>query len=92
MQKKVDIGQEAKVRLLWRIPSTQYTREGEKSIVALFAQKYGISEKNVSVECVFTNTNNTSGDIALNSENIKSIQDPNFQHELFKQYLFRSLF
>ena len=87
MQKKVDIGQEAKVRLLWRIPSTQYTREGEKSIVALFAQKYGISEKNVSVECVFTNTNNTSGDIALNSENIKSIQDPNFQHELFKQYL-----
>ena len=87
MQKKVEIGQEAKVRLLWRIPSTQYTREGEKSIVALFAQKYGISEKNVSVECVFTNTNNTSGDIALNSENIKSIQDPNFQHELFKQYL-----
>lgn len=87
MLKKIDIGQAAKVRILWKIPSTQYTREGEKSIIALFAQKYGISESNISVECVFTNLNNTNGDVALNSENIKSIQDPNFQHELFKQYL-----
>ena len=67
MLKKIDIGQAAKVRILWKIPSTQYTREGEKSIIALFAQKYGISESNISVECVFTNLNNTNGDVALKS-------------------------
>lgn len=85
MQKKIDIGQKSKISIVWNIRPNQYTKEEEDNIKTLFAKKYNVSEKNIVVEKNFITENNNS--VALNSDNIKDIQDPAFQHKLFKEYL-----
>lgn len=85
MQKKIDIGQNAKINIVWNIKPNQYTKEEENSIKSLFSKKYGVPEKNIIIEKHFVTEKGNAE--ALNSENIKNIQDPTFQHKLFKQYL-----
>lgn len=84
MIKKIDIGQKAKVHIVWNVTPTNYSREIKKSIISMMAKKYGIPEKNIKVEPNYI-VNNSSGSLAYDS--VKSINDPNFQLELFKQYI-----
>lgn len=84
MNKKIDIGQKAKVNIVWNVSPTNYSREIKKSIISMMAKKYGIPEKNIKVEPNLL-VNRTTGTLAADS--VKSINDPNFQLELFKQYI-----
>ena len=84
MTKKIDIGQNAKVKIKWNISQDNYSRETEKAMISLMAQKYGIPAKNISIE---TNYITNSGDGALASDTIKNIYDPKFQLGLMKQYI-----
>ena len=84
MNKKVDIGQKAKVVIKWNVHQSNYSRELEKSIISLMAKKYNISEKNISVEVNY-NTNNETGIIENNAT--QNIHDPKFQQELMKQFI-----
>lgn len=86
MEKKIDIGQKAKVEIEWRVKSPDHTKEEEKSIKTLFAKKYGIPESNITVIPKHTVAKSAKVE-GLNSENIKNIQDPLFQQSMFKQYL-----
>ena len=58
MNKKVDIGSNAKVVVKWNVHQSNYTKELENSIISLTAQKYEIPEKNVSVETNYATVNN----------------------------------
>ena len=40
MTKKIDIGQNAKVKLQWNVVNTNYSKEIEDSIITKFAKKY----------------------------------------------------
>lgn len=84
MNKKVDIGQKAKVVVKWNVHQSNYSRELEKSIISLMAKKYNISEKNISVEVNY-NTINETGIIENNAT--QNIHDPKFQQELMKQFI-----
>ena len=84
MHKKIDIGKNAKVRIVWNVLQSDYSRELEKSMIALMAKKYGIPEKNIVIETNYITTN--KGD-ALSTETVQSIYDPKFQHELMKQFI-----
>ena len=84
MNKKVDIGQKAKVVIKWNVHQSNYSRELEKSIISLMAKKYNISEKNISVEVNY-NTINETGIIENNAT--QNIHDPKFQQELMKQFI-----
>ena len=84
MNKKVDIGQKAKVVVRWNVHQSNYTKELEKSIISLMAQKYGISEKNIRVETNYTALNECG---AITSDDAKNIHDPKFQQELMKQFI-----
>lgn len=86
MEKKIDIGQNAKVCVVWNVSPIDYTKENEKNIKTIFAEKYGIPVANVTVEKNFKKLNST-GDTALNADNIKNITDVNFHHKLYKEYL-----
>lgn len=85
MEKKIDIGKEAKVNIVWNVSPIDYTKENEKNIKALFAKKYDIPIGNISIEKNFKKL--VSGDVALNADNIKNITDVNFHYKLFKDYL-----
>lgn len=84
MNKKVDIGSNAKVVVKWNVHQSNYTKELEKSIISLMAQKYGISEKNIRVETNYTALNECG---AITSDDAKNIHDPKFQQELMKQFI-----
>ena len=84
MTKKIDIGQNAKVKIQWNVHQSNYSRELENSMIALMAKKYGIPAKNVTVETNYV-TNNTNDVLA--AETVQSIHDPKFQQELMKQYI-----
>lgn len=84
MNKKIDIGQKAKVVVKWNVHQSNYTKELEKSIISLMAQKYGISEKNIRVETNYTALNECG---AITSDDAKNIHDPKFQQELMKQFI-----
>ena len=84
MNKKVDIGQKAKVVVKWNLHQANYTKELEKSIISLTAQKYEIPEKNVSVETNYATVNN---DGVITSTDAQNIHDPKFQQELMKQFI-----
>lgn len=86
MEKKIEIGQDAKVCIVWNVSPIDYTKENEKNIKTIFAEKYNIPIKNIVVEKNFKKLT-TNGDVALNADNIKNITDVNFHHQLYKQYL-----
>ena len=86
MEKKIEIGQDAKVCIVWNVSPIDYTKENEKNIKTIFAEKYNIPIKNIIVEKNFKKLT-TNGDVALNADNIKNITDVNFHHQLYKQYL-----
>ena len=84
MNKKIDIGQKAKVVIKWNVHQSNYTKELENSIISLTAQKYEIPEKNVSVETNYATVNN---DGVITNTDAQNIHDPKFQQELMKQYI-----
>ena len=84
MNKKIDIGSNAKVCIKWNVSLTEYSKEKEKSIISAFASKYGIQPKNVKVEVNYIGKNEET---ELASESVSNIHDPKFQQQLFKQYI-----
>ncbi len=86
MEKKIDIGKKAKVSIVWKVKPVDYSKEKENNIRTLFAKKYDIPESNIIIEKDYQ-TSVTNTNAGLNSENIKSITDPAFQHKLFKEYI-----
>lgn len=86
MKKKINIGQNAKVEIVWRESGTNYSKEAEASIISLFAKKYGIPESNIKLT-VSRDEKKVETDGALNEDNIKDIHDPVFQQSLFVKWL-----
>ena len=84
MKKKIDIGQNAKVKIQWNVHQSNYSRELENSMITLMAKKYGIPAKNITIETNYI-TNGDSG--VLSTETVESIHDPKFQQELMKQFI-----
>ena len=85
MEKKIDIGKNGKVKIIWNVSPLDYTKENEKNIKVLFAEKYGIPQNNIYIEKNFKKL--TTDSTALNADNIKEITDPNFHYKLYQDYL-----
>lgn len=83
--KKIDIGQDAKVVVVWHTPQRITTKEEEKNIASAMAKKYGIPVKNVRVEKKIVSDDTVDGVLA--GDIVQNINDPRFQQELMKQYL-----
>lgn len=84
MEKKINIGNKAKVCLKWNVSPTNYSPEMERRMISLMAKKYGIPEKNIRVETNYIINGTNEG---LAAESVQSIHDPKFQQELMKQYI-----
>lgn len=84
---KINIPDKAKVLIEWVVNPVDYTREKEKTIIANFAEKYGIEKYNVSVEPKFIKKNEKGEEVSVSSEVLDNIQDFRFQQKLFKEYL-----
>lgn len=81
----MNIGKKSKICVVWKVKPTDYSEEGKNNIIAAMATKYGIDKKNIIVTPEYASEGQKKE--VLNSENIESIHDPQFQQELFKKYL-----
>lgn len=81
----MEIGKKSKICVVWKVKPTDYSEEGKNNIIAAMATKYGIDKKNIIVTPEYASEGQKKE--VLNSENIESIHDPQFQQELFKKYL-----
>lgn len=85
--KKIEIGEKSKVNIKWNVRPVDYSHEGEDSIIAKFASKYGISKANIQVEPVFIVKKEDGSDAVVTDGIIGNAQDPKFHQVLFKEYL-----
>ena len=82
--KKIDIGENAKVLVRFDTENPVVTDEETRNIVTKFSEKYGIPEKNIKIEVNYTSKKN--GSTVLAGDVVDNIYDPQFQHELMKQW------
>lgn len=83
----IEVKTKSKINIHWNVSPYDYSKEGEKSIIAKVSGKYGIPRDRVKVIPNFIIPNDSDGDISLASDVIQNIQDPQFQIKLFKDYL-----
>lgn len=81
--KKIDIGQNSKVLIRFDTENSFLTTEEQKNVISKMASKYGIPEKNINIEVNYKPKNKTT---ALAGDVVDDIYDPQFQHELMKQW------
>jgi hypothetical protein len=87
MQTKVQIGENSKVVIKWKVLPIDYSREAESIIISKMASKYGISKDNIKVEAQFI-TKTKNNEDTLDADNVvNNINDPVFQQNLFKDYI-----
>lgn len=79
------IGEKSKICVVWKVKPTDYSEEGKNNIIAAMSAKYKIDKKNIIVNPEYIAEGQEKE--VLNSENIESIHDSQFQQELFKKYL-----
>lgn len=87
MQKKIEIGQLAKVEIQWNVRPVDYSAEKADEIRAKMANKYGISKRNIHINPNFIKKNANGETEIATAEIAQNIQDPKFQQQLFQQYL-----
>lgn len=84
---KIKIGSNGKVNIKWRVLPIDYTHDAEENIKVKFAHKYGISKDNVKVEPVFITKDENGSEKEYQNDITSNIQNPEFQHKLFLDYL-----
>ena len=77
----------SKINVKWKVSPYDYSKEGEKNIIAKISKKYGIPKEHIKVSPQITIVNDNGDEISLGNENIQNIQDPQFQVKLFADYI-----
>lgn len=83
----VEIGKKSQIRVVWKVSPYDFSNDKIKEIKFKFGKKYGIPKDKVKVIPEFIIEDSTSEQNYFNNEVISNIQNPLFQHELFKEYL-----
>lgn len=64
-----------------------YNEQKKESLKKEISEKYGVPLKNIEINFVPITVDSNGDRISLTSDVIKNIQDPNFQLDLFKEYM-----
>ena len=71
----------------WNVRPVDYSHEAEESLISKFAEKYGISKKNVQVEPVFISKTDDGTIVPITDGLIGNMYDPKYQQGLFHDYI-----
>lgn len=83
---KIKLGKNNKVRIDWHVHSMDYSHEAEENIIEKFRAKYGLRKEQITINPLpYKENNGEQTDIDNNVS--YNIQQPEFQHNLFKQYI-----
>lgn len=79
----------AKIRVQWNDRPENYSRENRLTIRNYFAKKYGVDKNNIQVNFTAVNLDKNGNEVEIVGATIDNIMDPNYQKELFKEWLKR---
>lgn len=80
----IKIGKNAKIQIKWKVSPYEYNDEKRNSLIAIAAKKYGLTKDRIKIIPDFIMLDN---DCSMNIELMNNVQNPQFQLELFKEYL-----
>ena len=64
-----------------------YNEQKKESLKKEISEKYGVPLKNIEINFVPITVDSNGDRISLTSDVIENIQDPNFQVDLFREYI-----
>ena len=83
----INLRENSKVKIHWKVDSNVYSPEMENDIISLFSHKYNISKDRIKVVPDFFVKDGGDENEIITKLTTDNIQDPNFQKELFLNYL-----
>ena len=87
MNKKIEIGENSKVRIDWHTLSMDYSHQTEEDIISKFRKKYGLSREQIKVNPISYVISKDGNREEFTNDITYNIQHPEFQQKLFKQYI-----
>lgn len=87
MNKKIEIGENSKVRIDWHTLSMDYSHQAEEDIISKFRKKYGLSREQIKVNPISYVISKDGSREEFTNDITYNIQHPEFQQKLFKQYI-----
>lgn len=84
-KKKVNVGNNSEIRVIWDVNVLDHSEEKEANIRTLVAKKYGLPESKVHVESNIYSLND-GGVVSLNKDTIQDMHDPKFQQSMYEPY------
>lgn len=83
----IDIKERSKVNIHWKVSPYDYSKEKENSLISKFSKKYSLSRDRIKIVPEFLSINQDGEELSINSKIIQSIQEPQFQLKLFKDWI-----
>ena len=83
----IEVGENAKIHINWKVSPYDYSKEKEKSIIAKVSKKYSIPKDYIRVIPDFLTIDKDGKEISLTSDVVTNIQNPEFQVKLFNDWL-----
>lgn len=84
---KINIGQNAKINVHWKLSPYDFSQDAIKTIQSKIASKYGLAKHQVKVLPEFISTDNGKDTVSFTHDIINNIQNPQFQITLFQDFL-----
>ena len=83
----LNISKNSKIAFHWKVSPYDYSKDALNSIISKASKKYGISKDKIRVIPDFITIDDKGDEISINKDIVQNIQDPNFQLQLFDDYL-----
>ena len=83
----IQVGKKSKIRVNWKLDNFYFSKDDERAIQAKVALKYGIPKDHVKIEPIFPKVDSHGQNISVSTDIIANIQNPEFQCQLFKDFL-----
>lgn len=83
----IRVGTKSKIRVNWKLDNFYFSKDDERAIQAKVAAKYGIPKDHVKVEPIFPKIDSKGQNISVSTDIIANIQNPEFQCQLFQDFL-----
>lgn len=82
-----NITTKSRVKINWKVNPYDYSKEGENNILSKASKKYGIPKERIRVIPQFVMVNDEGEPISVATDIVDNIQRPDFQLQLFQEYL-----
>lgn len=83
----IDIRKKSKIKVHWNVSPYDYSKETSNSILSKISKKYGLPKDRIKVIPEFIVLDDNGDKIALATDVVQNIQDPQFQLKLFSDWL-----